>query len=124
MNKIPDTATLVFKGIAFDTYHWDQQMFDGSTATFEAIKKRDSATIIAVVGDSILVNDEEQPGKDAFQALPGGVSEEGDSPLECAKRELLEETGYASDDWQQFMVTDPFHSSRIEWNNYFFIARN
>ncbi|MGD8556242.1 MAG: NUDIX hydrolase [Chromatiales bacterium] len=32
--------------------------------------------------------------------VPAGVVDPGESPLETAKRELLEETGYSSDDWK------------------------
>jgi len=124
MKKIPDNATKVFEGIVFDVYHWQQEMFDGSAATFEAIKKKDTVTVIAVVEDKIIITEEEQPGQEAFLTLPGGRTEQGHSPLEDAKRELLEETGYTSDDWTSWFISDPWEAVKIEWDNHFFIARN
>lgn len=124
MKKIPDNAKRVFEGIIFDVYHWKQELFDGTFTTFEAIKKRDTVTVVAVCDGKIILNQEEQPGKSAFTTLPGGMCEKGPSPLEDAKRELLEETGLASDDWQQWFVSDPLQHAKIEWNNYFFIAKN
>lgn len=124
MKKIPDNAIKVFSGIVFDVYHWQQEMFDGSTETFEAIKKKDTVTVVAIAGDRIIVNEEEQPGYGVFQALPGGRVEEGSLVLDDAKRELAEETGYTSDDWQPWFVSDPWNAAKVEWNNHFFIARN
>jgi ADP-ribose pyrophosphatase len=123
MKKIPDNAKKVFEGLIFDVYHWDQEMFDGSFATFEAVKRKDSASVIAIVDNKIIVNHEEQPMKEPFLTIPGGNIEQG-TPLLGAQRELLEETGYASNGWREWFVSDPSTMTKLEWNNYFFIARN
>lgn len=41
---------------------------------------------------------------DVFTELVAGVAEEGEEPMEAARRELMEETGYGRGTWQQFMV--------------------
>lgn len=124
MKKIPDNAIKVFDGIIFDVYHWEQEMFDGSFSTFEALRKNSTVTIVATVGDKIIINDEEQPARGVFKALPGGQIDGDAAPLEEAKRELAEETGYTTEDWQEWLVSDPLEHAKIEWDNYFFIARN
>jgi ADP-ribose pyrophosphatase len=123
MKKIPDNATRVFEGVIFDVYHWQQEMFDGSFASFEAIHRKESVSIVAVVGDKIIVNHEEQPTKSPFVTIPGGNAD-GDSTLDAAKRELLEETGYAAEEWQEWFVADPSGMSKVEWENHFYIAKN
>jgi ADP-ribose pyrophosphatase len=124
MKKIPDNAKKVFQGALFDVYQWDQEMFDGTKDTFEAIKRKDSVTVIAVTDDGkIIVNHEMQPNKDEFTSFPGGGVEKGEVLLESAKRELLEETGYASDEWEEWFAIDPLDIKKIEWTVTYFIAK-
>lgn len=119
---IPPHAKKVFHGVVFDIYQWKQEMFDGSTQTFERVKRADTATIIPVVGDKILILEQEQPGTPAFLCFPGGQRDDDEDPLDTAKRELLEETGYSSNDWEFLQSETP--STRMIWTLYTYIARD
>jgi 8-oxo-dGTP pyrophosphatase MutT (NUDIX family) len=119
---MPANAKMVFKGKIFEVWQWEQQQYDGSTRTFERLKRPDTVEMLAVVGDKILVQDEEQPDTSEFLSMPSGRVDEGEEALPAAKRELLEETGYASDDWQ--LVNEEMPSGKIEWTIFLYVARN
>lgn len=122
MGNIPKEAKLAFKGSIFNVYQWEQKMFDGSYQTFEMLDRADTNQIIAVVGDKIMITKENQPNKLGFYSFPGGRIEEGEDPLEGAKRELIEETGYTCEDWELFKTYEPFH--KMDWKIHYYIARN
>src|ERR1700745_3312240 len=116
---IPPDAKRVFKGVIFDAYQWEQPQYDGSVKTFEKLKRPDTVVVIAVTPENkILISHQEQPGKPAFIGLLGGRVDEGEEPLAAAKRELLEESGYESQDWDLFFAVQPV--SKIEWGVYCF----
>jgi ADP-ribose pyrophosphatase YjhB (NUDIX family) len=119
---IPASAERVFKGVIFDVYQWQQTMFDGSKATFERLKRPSTLTVIAVQDGSIVMAEEQQPDSAKYLSLFGGRQEEGEDPLSGAKRELLEEAGLASDDWELYQVYEPV--AKIDWRVYVYIARN
>ena len=54
--------------------------------------------------------------------LCAGTLEKGEEPLTGAKRELLEETGYAGSEWELFCVSAP-NSAAMTNDCYSFIAR-
>jgi 8-oxo-dGTP pyrophosphatase MutT (NUDIX family) len=71
----------------------------------------------------ILVRQYRYPLGDATYELPGGVKEKGEEPLQAAKREMEEETGYTSDDMELLMSVSP--NPAINDNTaYFFLAKN
>jgi len=121
--KIPEEAKNVFSGIIFDVYQWEQRMFDGSTLTFERAKRANSIAVIAVVDDKMVLIDERQPDWERpVRGIPAGKVDKGETPLDAAKRELLEETGLVSDDWELLYEEDPL--TKLQWTISCFIARS
>lgn len=122
MSTIPKNAEEVFSGELFRVYQWPQTMFDGSTATFEMIRRRPSVNVIAVVNNTIVVLEQEQPNRASYPALPGGGIEEGEDPKTAALRELHEESGYTADDMELLDIYN--QGSKIDFENYLFLAKN
>lgn len=123
LRPLPQEAKKVFQGKMFAVYQWPQMMFDGSTVTFEQLQRPDTVNIIPVTKDhKILIGEQEQPGMAPFLGLFGGRVEPEEDPLLAAQRELLEESGYQSDDWQLIQAFQPME--KIDWAIYTFVARN
>ena len=69
----------------------------------------DWVNIIAITADGDFVLERQYRhglGNTCFE-LPCGVIEAGETPLEAAQRELLEETGYSGGTWQEWMTLSP-----------------
>lgn len=119
---IPKNAKQVFKGKIFDVYQWQQELFDGSLATFEKIKRSDTVNVIPVTKEKkIILAEQEQPGEEPFIGTLGGRIDKGEMPLEAAKRELLEETGYKADKYLLWDAAQIF--PKVDWAVYTFIAK-
>lgn len=74
-------------------------------------------------GRVVLVRQYRYPAMIASLELPGGIIDAGEDPLEAAKRELLEETGYAASDWQEIGTMFP-NPARQANRLHIFLARN
>ena len=118
---IPDTAKKVFDGEIFDVYQWPQKMFDGSTETFEMLRRPDTVQIIGVRDNKLVMVKDEQPNRPSRTHFPGGrVDEEDESWLAAAQREVLEETGMTFKNWKLIFVNQPF--TKIEQFVPWFVA--
>jgi len=117
---IPAEAECVFSGIMFDVYHWPQKLFDGSTATFEMLKRPDTVQLIIIHEGKVVCQNEEQPNRPMQFRLPGGRVDPGEDWLTAAKRECLEETGLQCKNWKLIAARQPI--SKIEWFVATFVA--
>ena len=120
--KLPSNANRVFKGILFDVYQYEEKLYDGSTATFEMLKRTAAMQVVPTIGNRIVVIEDEQPNRPKAWTLAGGRQDGDENPLDGAKRELLEETGLASKDWTLYKEFQPYW--KIDWSIYLYIARN
>ena len=78
------------------------QLPDGRVVDdFLWIKTRDFAIVVAVnaKGEVILERSYKHGPRRVAVSLPAGYLEAGESPLDTARRELLEETGHVADAW-------------------------
>lgn len=124
MGDLPPNAKKVFEGVIFDVYQWEQKMYDGSTQVFERLDRADTVDVLATTKDGkILIQRQSQPDRDkSFLCLIGGRVEKGEEPLAAAKREMLEETGYTSQDWSLLLSYRPMF--KIRWDMHVYVARD
>ncbi|OGE87955.1 MAG: hypothetical protein A2760_02585 [Candidatus Doudnabacteria bacterium RIFCSPHIGHO2_01_FULL_50_67] len=119
---MPEDAQLVFKGAMFDVYQWQQQLYNGQTATFEKIRRPDTVLVIPVMDDGrIVLAEQEQPGVAPFVGALGGRIDPGETVEAAASRELAEEAGMQASGWQLLLASQP--SSKIDWAIYTLIAK-
>ncbi len=119
---IPPHAKKVFQGKIFSVYQWEQKMFDGSIKIFEKIKRPDTVNVFPVTPEGkIILTQQEQPGREPFIGAAGGIIDSGEDPLSAAKRELLEETGYETEEFILWYAVQ--RQTKIDWVIYTFIAK-
>lgn len=81
----------------------------GSEHNFYVIEAPDWINVVAITEDNevILIEQYRHGSESVTVEIPGGMVDHGEEPLQTAKRELLEETGYAGENWVQIGMVLP-----------------
>lgn len=92
-----------FEGHTFDVAEITVELPNGKVRDYDLIEHGDSVTILPIDDTGkILFVIQNRIGSGSFlRELPAGVMEKGETPLECAKREIREETGKGAKDMQR-----------------------
>lgn len=79
----------------------------GKTFTKEIIKRRSVIVVIPYTGDEMYIQSQYRDGLEKVTLeIVQGTIEEGDDPLQTAKRELHEEAGLVAKTWKKLAVWD------------------
>lgn len=94
------SSELIFDGNLLKVYKDKVELPNGNPAYREWIKHPGASAVIPVLpnGDVIFIRQYRYPVRQVVLEVPAGKLDiAGEDPLECAKRELKEETGYTAE---------------------------
>lgn len=101
----------IYDGHIIKVFRDEVSLEEKGSALREVVRHKGAAAILAVNehGEAYFVEQFRYPvGKALFEA-PAGKIDEGEAPIECAKRELLEECGVVAEKWTELgpMLSSP-----------------
>ena len=100
----PTKTEAIYSGKMFDVL---RETWEGRER--EIVVHTGSVTIVAIDGDGrfVLVRQFREAARKKLLELPAGIIDEGEEPLETARRELAEETGLRDGRWQELWRIHP-----------------
>lgn len=106
--KVTNTTSL-YQGRVFRLDREELILPNGKAATLDLIRHPGAAAMVPVSSNNglIMVKQYRHAVKDFIWEIPAGTLHLDETPMECAERELREETGYAAGQWERLGEITP-----------------
>jgi nudix hydrolase, YffH family len=109
--------TTIFEGKVVNLYLDEVSLPNGKTSTREIVDHPGAVGIIPLTEENkiVLVEQFRKPLERSLWEIPAGKLEKGEDPLDTARRELEEETGYQAGQWEHIasFYTSPGFSNEL-----------
>ncbi len=117
--ETPITSEVVFEGIFLRVQRDRARMPDGKESGREFVLHPGASAMVPIMADERILIERQfrYPLKQVFTEIPAGKIDAGETPLETARRELIEETGYGAREWAPLTTIHPaigFADEKIE----------
>lgn len=117
--------TKIFKGNILDVRKYKIELPNGKTAYRETVLHPGAVAVLPIDNENniYLVNQHRFPIRKNLIEIPAGKFDNNENPLDCAKRELKEETGISAKTWINLGIihTTPGFSNEVL---YLFLAKD
>lgn len=102
LREVQTDSTLAYDGAFLKISRDTVRLPNGATTVREYVNHPGAVVVLPVLDDGRILMERQfrYPLDRVFIEFPAGKIDAGEDPLDCAKRELEEETGYAAREWQ------------------------
>ena len=109
MSAVINSRKTIHVGRVFSLVSENYTLENGVTSEMDFIRHPGAAAMVPMINstDVILIKQYRHAIREFIWEIPAGTLDPEESPQNCARRELIEEIGYAAASWQQLGTITP-----------------